>query len=94
MPTPETLAQLLVLVEQAQGQFAFQVAHDFGHGIFRRNGQHHMDMIRLNVEFEYLHVLFPSAQFMDFLLGIGRYIVFEDSVAVLGTEHDVILALI
>jgi len=53
-----------------------------------------MDVVRLDVEFQHLHILFLPTKLFDLLTSVVCYLVSQNSVTVFWTEHDVIFALI
>ena len=91
---PLASPKTFILLEQSDCHFAFQIAHEFGHCIFRRYRHHQMHMVWLHIQFQYFNLLFLLAQLIHLLLGIFAYCFLEDSISILQTEHNMILALV
>ena len=53
-----------------------------------------MHMVGAHVQFEHFDLFFLFAQLVDLPLGIFTDLVLEDSIAILGAEHKMILAFI
>lgn len=88
------LCQTFVLLKQPQRHFAFLVAHELRHRIFRRYLHYQMDMIRLDVQLQYEYLILLLTQLIHLLPEIFDDRIFEDPIPIIRAKYNMVLALI
>jgi len=71
--------------------FSLHIPNYLGHRIFRRYGDQHVNMVRLQMPFQYLTLLLPS-QLMQNLTKVLSQLAIKRFLSTLRYPHDVVLA--